>query len=167
VKIRLLSVIALLAALMVPFLASPAQAATNDYPYRNSTSSSAADRWGFTQRQCVSFAAWRLAQHHKSLSNAGNAWGDASHWDEAARAKGITISSRPRVGAVAQWNSGEKSPYYASNGGTGYLQAGQYGHVAYVTAVFGDGSVTIEQYNMSGNRTYSTMHVRANRYLYV
>jgi surface antigen len=167
VKTRLLSVIALLAALMVPFLASPAHAAGNDYPYRNSTSSTASDRWGFTQRQCVSFTAWRLAQHHRTINNSGNAWGNASHWDEAARAKRITISSRPRVGAVAQWNAGEKSAYYAQGGGTGYLQAGPYGHVAYVTAVYRDGSVTVEQYNVNGNRSYSTMHVRANRYLYV
>jgi len=33
--------------------------------------------------------------------------------------------------------------------------------------VYSDGSAQIEQYNMSGLRTWSTMHVRAPRYLYV
>jgi surface antigen len=167
VKTRFLAAAALVAALLVPFLASPAQAAGNDYPYRNATNASASDRWGFTQRQCVSFVAWRLAQHSRALSNAGNAWGNANHWDEAAKGKHVTISARPKVGAVAQWNSGERSKYYAPNGGTGYLQAGQYGHVAYVSQVFSDGSVAVEQYNVNGNRAYSTMHVKANRYLYL
>jgi surface antigen len=167
VKTRLLSALALSATLMVPFLASPAHAAGNDYPYRSSTSTTASDRWGFTQRQCVSFIAWRLAQHSKAISNAGNTWGNASHWDETAKAKHIPISTRPKVGAVAQWNSNERSPYYAPNGGTGYLQAGQSGHVAYVTHVYSDLSVAVEQYNLSGNRSYSTMRVKANRYLYL
>jgi surface antigen len=167
VKTRFLAAVALVAALIVPFLASPAQAAGNDYPYRNSTSSTAADRWGFTQRQCVSFVAWRVAQHSRAISNVGNAWGNAYHWDEAARAKHLAVSTRPKVGAVAQWNAGERSKYYAPSGATGYLQAGQYGHVAYVTHVYSDLSVAVEQYNVNGNRSYSTMRVKANRYLYL
>jgi surface antigen len=35
-----------------------------------------------------------------------------------------------------------------------------------VTHVYSDGSVQIEQYNMSGTRSYSTMRVKAPRYLY-
>jgi surface antigen len=55
----------------------------------------------------------------------------------------------------------------APDGGTGYLQAGQYGHVAYVTHVFRDGSVTVGLYNLNSNRSFSRMHVKANRYLYL
>ncbi|MCU1602127.1 MAG: hypothetical protein JWO22_2836 [Frankiales bacterium] len=161
---RVLVVLALLAGLLA--MALPAQAAGDDYPYRGDTASRS-DRWGFTTRQCVSFAAWRLEQRHHAITNSGNAWGNADHWDEAARSKGITVSRTARVGAIAQWNANEKSALYPANGGTGTIAAGSYGHVAYVKSVYSDGSVLIEQYNMSGNRSYSQMHVRAPRYLYI
>ena len=160
---RVLVVLALALGLMA--LALPAQAAGDDYPYRGDTTNRA-DRWGFTTRQCVSFAAWRLAQRNHPISNSGNTWGSAYHWDETARAKGVTVSSRAKVGAVAQWNAGERSAYYAS-GGVGTMTAGSYGHVAYVKWVYSDGSVLVEQYNMGGNRSYSQMHVKAPRYLYL
>ena len=41
----------------------------DDYPYRNQSDYYAIDKWGFTERQCVSFAAWRLAQHGHAISN--------------------------------------------------------------------------------------------------
>lgn len=144
----------------------PAQAAGDDYPYKNDVNSRT-DRWGFTSRQCVSFAAWRLQQRGHTITNANNFWGNASHWDEAAKAKHVTISAKPKVGSIAQWNANEKSAYYAPNGAHGTIQAGGYGHVAYVKGIYSDGSVLIEQYNMSGNRSYSTMRVKAPRYLYL
>ena len=151
---------------MSPLLASPAHAAGNDYPYASDTTQSS-DQWGFTKRQCVSFAAWELAQVGHRINNANNAWGNASHWDETARASGYRLSATPVLGAVAQWNAGERSAYYPAGGGTGYLQAGTYGHVAMVIKVYADTSVQVEQYNLSGNRSYSTMHVKAPRYLYI
>ena len=155
----------LLAALSL--VTAPAAHATgDDYPYRTDTTQSA-DPWGFTKRQCVSFAAWELKQHGKTISNASQHWGNARDWDEAARRLGRTVTTRPKVGAIAQWNAGERSAYYPAGGGTGTLTAGSYGHVAYVTAVYGDGSVRVEQYNMSGNRSFSAMRLRAPRYLYV
>jgi surface antigen len=157
---------ALLAALVSPLFASPALASGNDYPYRYDTQNRA-DRWGFTTRQCVSFAAWRLEQGRHPISNKTNVWGNAYHWDDAARARHIPVSSRPKVGSIAQWNANERSAYYAPNGGVGTITAGGYGHVAYVAKVYSDGSVLIEQYNMSGNRSYSTMRVKAPRYLYL
>ena len=51
--------------------------------------------------------------------------------------------------------------------GTGYLTAGKFGHVAYVWKVLSGGRVVIEQYNLSGNRSYSTMTVKAPRYIYL
>ena len=156
----------LLSALLSPLFASPAGAAGDDYPYRLDTFQRS-DRWGFTTRQCVSFAAWRLAQRGHPLSNAGNAWGSAYHWDDTARARHVTISTRPKVGAIAQWNAYERSTWYPASGGYGTLTAGGYGHVAYVRAVYSNGTVSIEQYNMFGNRSYSTMHVKAPRYLYL
>jgi len=159
----------LLASLLSVLLpGSVAQAAgTNDYPYKNQTNVTAADKWGFTQRQCVSFAAWRMAQARRPLSNAGNAWGHAYNWDTVASRKGKTVTTTPRAGAIAQWNGGEASDYWASNGAKGRITAGRYGHVAYVIKVISGNRVVIEQYNMSGNRSYSQMVVKAPRYLYL
>lgn len=150
--------------------ALPAGAATSgdDYPYRADTTQSA-DRWGFTKRQCVSFAAWRLAQHSHTISNSRQRWGSAYHWDETARALGDLVSRTPQVGTIAQWNAYESSPYYGGGSTTtnGTMRAGGYGHVAYVTRVWADRSVSVEQYNLNGARSYSSVHVKAPRYLYV
>ena len=163
-KQRALVVLALLVGLLG--LAAPAHAAGDDYPYRSATTN-ANDRWGFTVRQCVSFAAWRLAQAGHPVANSSNVWGSAAHWDDTARAKGVIVTTRPKVGAVAQWNAGERSAWYAPSGGTGTLTAGPYGHVAWVKWVYSDASVLVEQYNVGGDRAYSTMRVKAPRYLYL
>ena len=148
-------------------LAMPASAAGDDYPYRSSTTN-VADRWGFTVRQCVSFVAWREAEAGRPMSNAAQHWGSALSWGQAAARLGVRISTRPVVGAIAQWNANERSAWYANGSSTpnGFVQAGPYGHVGWVKAVYADGSALVEQYNMSGKRTYSTMRLRAPRYLY-
>ena len=137
----------------------------DNYPYR-SASSQDHDAWGFTVRQCVSFAAWRLAQHGHTIRTS-QGWGSAFSWDETARQRGVSLSSRARVGAVAQWNAGEGSPYYGGGSGTpnGTFSAGGSGHVGWVKAVYADGSALVEQYNLSGDRAYSVMRVKAPRYL--
>ena len=163
---RLFVIVTALFALTTP-LVSPALATSDDYPWRLSTVN-LADRWGFTQRQCVSFVAWREAQAGHPVSNALQHWGSALSWDSAAYRLGVRIGSRPVMGAIAQWNAGEHSAWWANGSPTpnGTVTAGPFGHVAIVRAVNADGSAVVEQYNMSGNRSYSTMRVRAPRYLY-
>jgi surface antigen len=163
---RLITVAATVLCLSTAF-SSSAFAAGDDYPYRAYTSN-VSDRWGFTVRQCVSFVAWREAQAGHPVSNATQHWGSALNWDNTARARGVWISSRPRVGSIAQWNAYERSAWYANGASVpnGTVTAGGYGHVAWVKAVYADGSALIEQYNMFGNRSYSTMRVKAPRYLY-
>ncbi len=149
--------------------AGPASAASgDDYPYRTDTSQTH-DNWGFTKRQCVSFVAWRLAQRHHALQDRTQNWGSAYHWDVTARNLGYRVSSRPVVGAIAQWHAGERSAWYGNGSNTpnGYVQPGQYGHVAFVRQVYSDGSVLVEQYNVSGNRAYSALRVKAPRFLYL
>ena len=143
-------------------------AGTDDYPYRTATTN-ASDPWGFTERQCVSFAAWRLSQHGHALNNAQQNWGSALTWDDTARKLGMAVSSTPTVGAVAQWNADESSPFYAPGSSTanGTFTSGGYGHVGWVKAVYADGSALVEQYNMGGNRSYSVMRVKAPRYLHI
>ncbi len=163
---RLLVVLAAVVAVTVP-LTAPASAIGNDYPYRYDTTWSA-DPWGFTKRQCVSFVAWRMKQRGIPMSNYRTRWGSALTWDDTARRIGVRIGTRPVPGAIAHWNAYESSPWYA-NGATrpnGTVRAGGYGHVGYVQGVYPDGSVSVAQYNMSGTRSYSTMRVRAPRYLY-
>ena len=166
---RIMAVLVILFGLLSPLLATPASAADSgphdDYPYRTDTTQGS-DPWGFTKRQCVSFGAWRLKQAGIPLSNKGNAWGNGEHWDEAARTHHVHLAVTPVVGAVAQWNGLERSRYWAPNGGTGFVQAGRLGHVGVVLKVYPDKSALIEQYNMSGNRSYSRIRARAPRYLY-
>jgi surface antigen len=140
----------------------------DDYPYRSQSDFYATDKWGFTERQCVSFAAWRLAQHGHAISNNDN-WGSALTWDDTARRLGFTVTTRAHVGAVAQWNADESSPYYSKGSASpnGHFTAGGYGHVGWVKQVYADGSALVEQYNMGGDRSYSVMRVKAPRYLLI
>jgi surface antigen len=130
------------------------------------------DSFGFTKRQCVSYAAWRLYKMGHRINNRtvynGHTyyWGNALNWDSTAVALHKKVTRTPKVGAIAQWNAYEKSPYYAS-GGVGTFQAGRYGHVAWVAGIYRDGSVLVRQYNVNGAGTFSQMRVKAPRYLYV
>lgn len=146
---------------------SPATGVPRDaYPWARATTN-AYDDYGFTRRQCVSYVAWRLALSGRRLSNDGNVWGSALQWDETARAKGVPVSTRPVVGAVAHWNPGETSLVYApgSSRPSGRFSAGVYGHVAYVTAVYPDGTVQVSQYNLAGDRKFSSLRMTAPRFL--
>jgi surface antigen len=141
---------------------------SDDYPYKTQSDFYATDRWGFTERQCVSFAAWRLAQHGHTINNQDN-WGSASTWDDTARRLGFAVASKARVGAIAQWNAHESGAYYGKGSATanGRFTAGGYGHVGWVKQVYSDGSALVEQYNMGGDRAYSVMRVKAPRYLVI
>ncbi len=117
---------------------APTSAVKDDYPYRGATSG--VDRWNFYKGQCTSFAAWRV-NHNLGLAfhnyYKGVHWGNAQNWDDAARAAGIPVSSRPQVGDIAVRDSGT------------------WGHVAYVAKVNADGSFWVEEYNHVRPDTYS------------
>ena len=118
---------------------APTGAIKDDYPYRGATSG--VDPWNFYKGQCTSFAAWRVRHNlGVSFSNSykGQHWGNAEHWDNAARAAGIPVYKSPKVGDIAVRSSGT------------------YGHVAYVAKVNADGTFMVEEYN----------HVRADTYSY-
>ena len=147
---------------------TPASAVGDDYPYRADTTG-AADQWGFTQRQCVSFVAWRMEQRNHPLDNSGQGWGSALSWDEAARALGYGIGTRPVAGSIAHWNAGERSAVYpaGSTRANAWMAAGSHGHVGYVRQVHTDGTASVEHYNADGGRRYTVSRMRAPRYLYV
>ncbi|WP_188432617.1 CHAP domain-containing protein [Kroppenstedtia guangzhouensis] len=105
------------------------------YPYRFA-SVSGVDPWGFYNRQCTSFVAWRINQRGYHFTNhmRGGHFGNATNWANNARRIGLRVNNQPAVGAIAQFNAGASGA------------SGTYGHVAYVTAVNGS-TITIEEYN--------------------
>lgn len=94
------------------------------------------DPWGMYKRQCVSYTAWKVAASGRHMPYWGGR-GNANRWDDNARAAGIPVDTKPRVGDVAVSNSGT------------------YGHVMYVEAVHGDGTISISQYNAGWDGDYS------------
>jgi surface antigen len=117
---------------------TPSGVIGNNYPYSGQTSG--VDRWNMYKGQCTSFAAWRIesVHHVRGFTNwyKGAHWGNANSWDNAARATGVTVSSRPHVGDIAQ------------------SDAGSYGHVAYVAKVNSNGSFVVEEYNWANPEHY-------------
>lgn len=76
-----------------------------------------------------------------------NNLGNANTWAARAAAQGLATGSTPRVGAAAQMR--------------GYM------HVAYVTAVNGDGTVTISEMNWRGLYQVSSRTVPASSLVYI
>ncbi|MEI7682983.1 MAG: CHAP domain-containing protein [Candidatus Saccharibacteria bacterium] len=95
------------------------------------------DNWGMYNRECVSYAAFRVAASNRFMPYWGGV-GNANQWDEDARADGILVDGTPRAGDVAISNNGA------------------YGHAMYVESVNGDGTINISQYNAALNGRYST-----------
>lgn len=110
---------------------------TGGYPWYNVPfPNSMPDPWGMYKRQCVSYTAWKVASSGRKMPYWGGR-GNAKLWDDNARAAGIPVDSTPRIGDVAVSN------------------AGTYGHVMYVEAVHGNGTITVSQYNASWDGKYS------------
>lgn len=76
------------------------------------------------------YCTWYVANRRPVPAN----WGNAYSWDEGARAAGLTVSKTPKVGSILQ---DEGSLY------------GLY-HVAYVEAVYPDGSILVSEMNGGG-----------------
>lgn len=111
---------------------------------------------GFAQDNCTAFAAWRIASRlgKPNFNNywAGQHWGDAGHWDDAARAAGITVNTTPSVGGIAI-----NDVHVSSTDGI------LHGHVAYINRVYSDGSFDVEEYNWNVRLGYGTRsHLRVS-----
>ena len=108
----------------------------DDYPYSGHAMDGSYDPWKFCYRNCTSFVAWRLNSRNGVDFNdwyGGVDWGWAGNWGYAAQSIGITVDNTPAVGAVA-WQSS--------------------GHVAWVSEVYDDSSIYIEEYNWDGDGKY-------------
>lgn len=122
---------------------------TSGYPWSGvGFPNSIADPWGMYKRQCVSYTAWRVADSGRYMPYWGGK-GNANQWDDNARAAGIPVDGNPRVGDVAVSNSG------------------YYGHVMYVEAVYGDGTIYVSQYNASWTGKYSEARVNTSGLVFI
>jgi surface antigen len=150
--------------------ATPVRAATNapavtagdlGYPYPNAPDCNEqtgakcrADRWGFVQGQCHSWAAYRLNELNATELNgttfddhwhmaAGDEWGSVWRWDTAAAEAGVTVDDTPALGSLAWWEADG-------------------GHVAYVEAVYADGSIQISEMNADWHNGFDFARLRPN-----
>ncbi|MCU1591769.1 MAG: Peptidase propeptide, partial [Frankiales bacterium] len=104
----------------------------------------------FAYRNCTDWVSFKIGRNWSDINSGGD--GNARGWRQGWIDRGRAVGSTPRVGSVAWWGS--------STGGG-------FGHVALVTAVNGDGSATVTEYNQRGDGTYGTRTgVRAEAYLY-
>jgi peptidoglycan hydrolase CwlO-like protein len=89
------------------------------------------DSWGMFNRECVSYAAYRVAASGRYMPYWGGV-GNAYEWPGNAQRAGIPIGYEPRVGSVA------------------YMDIGYYGHVMYVEEILDGGArIRVSQYNWS------------------
>lgn len=112
------------------------EAAGGGYPamWANAPLDAYSDDWGMYTRECVSFAAFKVAASGRYMPYG---LGNAIQWPGAARARSIPVDSTPQAGDVAIW------------------PVGYYGHAMYVYSVGGDGSLSIGEYNYDWTGRYS------------
>ncbi len=103
----------------------------------NARQDSLVDPWGYYNRECVSYAAWKRSSIGRMVPMY---WGNAGDWYSRAS------SSSPAYGDVAVWGYGPGYPY---------------GHVAIVEAVNG-GMMTVSEYNYGGPGVYSVRTIPVN-----
>lgn len=105
------------------------------------------DGYGYGCRQCVSYAAWRVAREtgYYPIN-----WGNATNVPESAQSAGYSIGYSPRPGSLAVMRGTASAPE---------------GHVVWVESVNGDGTLIVSQYNYnygSGWGLYSKMKLSAS-----
>ncbi|MBP7807594.1 CHAP domain-containing protein, partial [Candidatus Saccharibacteria bacterium] len=88
---------------------------------------------GYGYRNCTDWVSYRVRSTGRFVPGG---LGNANNWDNRAPSYGFKVSSKPKAGAAAVSNSG------------------YYGHVMYVEAVNGDGSIIVSDYNRAGTGKY-------------
>jgi surface antigen len=124
--------VACVAAAVILLFPAMAFAGMDDYPavWKSPEPDTVKDTWGYSNRECESFVAWRL--HSRSRFEVPY-YGNARDWGTKA-GSGYVVDKVPTVGSVA---------WFSSN------------HVAWVEAVGPTGGITIEEYNYAGPGIYS------------
>ena len=121
------------------------------YPsiWANAPMDSLVDSWGMYNRECVSYVAYKIAASGRYMPYWGGR-GHAYQWPSNAISDGIPTGSTPKAGAAA------------------VMYGGPYGHVMYVEAVNGDGTITVSDYNLGvdGLYRYYTRSASGLTYIY-
>ena len=120
------------------FTAVPGSSANGGYPsvWANAPQDSIVDSWGMYNRECTSYAAFRVAQAYGNMPYWGGR-GNAYQWASNAQAAGIPTGSTPKPGSI------------------GVLNDGGFGHVAWVDSVQSNGTITIDHYNINWSGQYA------------
>jgi len=134
---------------------------TDDYPLKNSDCSKSDNLWGFWNRNCTSFAAWRMNQlkgytdrtaddpfMNTSIDGVKTYLSDARFWADVMRSLGYSVDKNPQIGDIAQWT-------FAPDG-----------HVAFVYEVNSDGTVNVEEYNYNSCVYGKRTNLRADNYIH-
>ncbi|HEX9087851.1 MAG TPA: CHAP domain-containing protein [Arthrobacter sp.] len=140
----------------------------DDYPFKEPAGACAwcsdvdadgnVDPWTLYKRECVSFVAWRMnvqmgwkegQPYPFTPSKLGlGGFGSAVEWKGNLAKAGFVTDSTPKVGAIAWWDAFVTAPSTIT---------GEAGHVAVVSAVNADGTISLEEYNFNpwryGTRT--------------
>lgn len=108
------------------------------------------DSWGMCNRECVSYTAWMV---YKNDGIDVTGFGNANQWPSEAAAAGIPTGTTPKAGAVAIYMGGSSDPW---------------GHAMWVKSVNGDGTITVDQYNLyyDGNFYETTVSAAGLVYIY-
>lgn len=105
---------------------------TSGYPY---AAIHDVDPWKFLTRECTSYAAWKWnVVYRRPFINTRPGQGSAYNWPNLARDQGYRVTSSPQVTAIVSW----PRPMFPGD---------QWGHVAIVEAVNGDGTIDVSEYN--------------------
>lgn len=113
------------------------------------------DPWGLYTRECVSYVAWKVASTGRYVPHFGGR-GHAYQWP-------TTLSGvySPSLGGVIQQGSTPKV------GAAAVMFGGPYGHVMYVEAVNGDGTITVSDYNLGVDGLYRYYTRSASGLVYI
>lgn len=98
----------------------------------------AVDKWKMNTCNCTSYVAWALAANGFRVNWFVPGAMDAWNWPNVAWKRHIPQGDTPRPGAVAVW------PAW-----------GKFGHIAFVTAVHGDGTFDVAEYNRPGGAPFA------------
>lgn len=106
------------------------------------------DPWGLYTRECVSYVAWKVYSTGRFVPHFGGR-GNANQWPSTTARHGISQGSQPKAGAAA------------------VSMVGYYGHVMYVEAVHGDGTITVSDYNLNWDGLYRIYKRSAKGLIYI
>ena len=106
------------------------------------------DPWDLYTRECVSYVAWKVWSTGRYVPNFNGA-GHANQWPSTTAQHGIANGSTPKAGAAA------------------VMMVGTYGHVMYVEAVNGDGTITVSDYNFAWDGLYRYYNRSASGLTYI